>query len=324
MNSEFDIIQQYFDWQPSSDSVAIGIGDDAAVLNLSHRQGQQLVISVDTLIEGVHFPKNTPAEAIGHKALAVNLSDLAAMGAEPAWFTLALSLPESNQAWLNDFSAALKQLADQYNIQLIGGDTTRGDLSLTLQVMGFVETGKALLRSGAMVNDKIYVTGTLGDAAIGLAMLQNRLDASSYTQKARHFCQKALNYPQPQHCISQIIKHYATACLDISDGLLQDLGHILNASKVGAQLDLSSIPLSKSALELGRNQALPYALSGGDDYQLLFTVGPEKEQQLQNVLKDNNNKDLKISCIGKIDDKNEGKITDYLGHVINTAGYQHF
>ena len=321
MNSEFNIIQQYFNWQPCSDSVAVGIGDDAAVLNLAHRQNQQLVISVDTLIEGVHFPENTPAKAIGHKALAVNLSDLAAMGAKPAWFTLALSLPESNLEWLNDFSVGLKKLADQYNILLIGGDTTRGNLSLTLQVMGFVETGKALLRSGAKPNDKIYVTGTLGDAAIGLAMLQNRLDASSYTQKASEFCQKALNYPQPQNHLSQIIKYYATACLDISDGLLQDLGHILNASKVGAQLDLSLIPLSKSALELGRNQALPYALSGGDDYQLLFTIPPEKEQQLQNALKDNH--DLKISCIGKINN-NKGKITDYLGHRINPAGYQHF
>ncbi len=322
MNSEFDIIQQYFDWQRSSDSVAIGIGDDAAVLNLADRQAQQLVISVDTLIEGVHFPENTPAEAIGHKVLAVNLSDLAAMGAEPAWFTLALSLPESNLEWLNGFSVGLKKLSDQHNILLIGGDTTRGQLSITIQVMGFIETGNALLRSSAKPNDKIYVTGTLGDAAIGLAMVQNCLDASFYSHEASEFCQKMLNYPQPQNHLSQIIKHYATACLDISDGLLQDLGHILKASKVGAQLDLSLIPLSKFALELGRNKALPYALSGGDDYQLLFTVPPEKEQQLQNAIKYNNN-DLKISCIGEIDN-NCGNITDLSGQPINTAGYQHF
>lgn len=321
MSSEFDIIQQYFDWEQPSSSVAIGIGDDGAVLNLTQQRNQQLVISVDTLIEDVHFPKNTAPEAIGHKALAVNLSDLAAMGAEPAWFTLALSLPESNPDWLNHFSSGLKKLADQHNIILIGGDTTRGVLSITIQVMGFVETGKALLRSSAKLNDKIYVTGTLGDAAIGLAMVQNRLNPLSYSEKMSDFCQQALNYPQPQNHLSQIIKHYATACLDISDGLLQDLGHILKASKVGARLDLSSIPLSELALELGRNKVLPFALSGGDDYQLLFTVSPENERPLLDAVK-NQNHNLKISCIGQIDNKE--KIRDHLGKSINSAGYKHF
>jgi thiamine-monophosphate kinase len=320
MNSEFDIIQQYFNWQQPYDSVAVGIGDDAAVLNLAKRQNQQLVISVDTLIENIHFPKNTPAEAIGHKALTVNLSDLAAMGAEPAWFTLALSLPEFNPDWLNGFSSGLKKLANQHKIRLIGGDTTRGALSITIQVMGFVEENKALLRSNAKSNDKIYVTGNLGDAAIGLAIIQDRLDQALFSQQASHTCQQALNYPQPQNRLSEIIKPYANACLDISDGLLQDLGHILKASNVGAKLDLEQIPLSLSALEISRNKALPYALSGGDDYQLLFTVAKENEKQLLRAVA---RAKQTISCIGRID-SNSDEIKDYSGNIMRVAGYQHF
>ncbi len=319
MNSEFDIIQRYFNWQQVSDSVQIGIGDDAAVLNLPHQQNQQLVVSVDTFIEGVHFPENTPADAIGHKALAVNLSDLAAMGAKPAWFTLALTLPEFNPTWLKNFSAGLKALANQHYIALIGGDTTRGKLSITIQVMGLIKSGKALLRNDAKPKDKIYITGNLGDAAIGLAIIQNRLD-QSLSQSASQFCQQALNYPQPQNTLSQIIKPYANACIDISDGLLQDLGHILKASQVGAQLDLDMIPLSKSALELGHKQALPYALSGGDDYQLLFTVAKENEKSLLEVVAKANQT---IFCIGEVNN-NHNQITDYSGNIITTAGYQHF
>ena len=320
MPSEFDLIQDYFNWQQASDSVQIGIGDDAAVLNLPDHQKQQLVISVDTFIEGVHFPENTPADAIGHKSLAVNLSDLAAMGAAPAWFTLALTLPESNPTWLHDFSKGLKKLADQHSIALIGGDTTRGSLSITIQVMGFVETGKALLRSSAKPKDKIYVSGNLGDAAIGLAILQNRLEEQSISPQANKTCQDALNYPQPQNFLSKIIQLYANACLDISDGLLQDLGHILKASNVGARLDLDNIPLSDSALENGRKDALAYALTGGDDYQLLFTVAEKNEQKL---LDDIAKTHYKISCIGEIDSK-LGKITDHLGNLISAKGYQHF
>ncbi|HFC92474.1 MAG TPA: thiamine-phosphate kinase [Leucothrix mucor] len=320
MPSEFDLIQDYFNWQQAFDSVQIGIGDDAAVLNLPNNKKQQLVVSVDTFIEGVHFPENTPADAIGHKALAVNLSDLAAMGAKPAWFTLALTLPEPNLTWLHDFSKGLKKLANQHKITLIGGDTTRGKLSITIQVMGFVERGKALLRSSAKLKDKIYVSGNLGDAAIGLAILQNCLEPLRISQQANQCCQNALNYPQPQNFLSNIIQPYANACLDISDGLLQDLGHILKASNLGACLNLDNIPLSDSALESGRKDALAYALTGGDDYQLLFTISEKNESQL---LDDMAKTHYKISCIGEIDSKS-GKITDHLGHLINVKGYQHF
>jgi thiamine-monophosphate kinase len=319
MPAEFTIIQDYFDWQQSASSVCVGIGDDAAVLNLP-KKNQQLVVSVDTLIAGVHFPENTPADAIGYKALAVNLSDLAAMGAKPAWFTLALSLPDANPSWLTAFSAGLKKLADQQGIILIGGDTTRGKLSITIQVMGFVEADTALLRRNAKFGDKIYVSGTLGDAAIGLAIVQHRLEAALLSAQERQYCQQALNYPQPQNALSQRIKPYTHACLDISDGLLQDLGHILKASKVGACLDLHSIPLSAAALAVGRSKALSYALSGGDDYQLLLTLPQKNEQQ---VLDDLAKTTHQIHCIGEINHQ-IGQITDLTGNIINATGYQHF
>jgi len=317
---EFTLIEKYFNWQHSTGSVQVGVGDDAAVLNIASNKNQQLVVSVDTLIEGVHFPENTSADAIGHKALAVNLSDLAAMGAKPAWFTLALTLPNFDPDWLRAFSSGLKKLADQHDITLIGGDTTRGKLTITLQVMGFVEQNHALLRSHAKLNDKIYVTGNLGDAAIGLAIVQAKLAKQQLSRPARQRCQDALNYPQPQQPLSKIIKPHTHACLDISDGLLQDLTHILNASKVGACLDLDRIPLSNAALELPRDTALPYALSGGDDYQLLFTVAEKNEPLL---LADIAKTKHKITCIGHINNK-IAKITDTSGAVVNSTGYQHF
>ncbi len=320
MSSEFNIIQNYFNWQQADDSVCIGVGDDAAVLSLASRKNQELIISVDTFIEGVHFPENTPPEAIGHKALAVNLSDLAAMGADPAWFTLAISLPESNSQWLKAFSLGLKKLADLHNIILIGGDTTRGSLSITIQVMGFATSKQALLRSNAKPKDKIYVSGTLGDAAIGLALIQQRLDHGQLSSAANKFCQYALNYPQPQNDLASIIRPYANACLDISDGLLQDLKHILTSSNVGARLDLNAIPLSSATLELGRDKALPYALSGGDDYQLLFTVSPDNETKL---LDDLSRTKMKITCIGEIN-MHCLEISDYSGNIISATGYQHF
>lgn len=320
MSSEFDIIEDFFNWQQPSDSVRVGIGDDAAVLDLSAKLDQELIISVDTLIEDVHFPKNTPPDAIGHKSLAVNLSDLAAMGAKPEWFTLAISLPDSNRQWLQGFTQGLKRLAMQHGIALIGGDTTKGPLSITIQVMGFAPRSQAVLRNTASVGDKIYVSNTVGDAAIGLALIQERERAERLNASAVTSFKNALNYPQPQNDLSMLVREYASSCLDISDGLLQDLGHILEASKVGAQLDLVDIPLSDEAMQLGQETALPYALSGGDDYQLLFTVAPEQEEQL---LTQAQIQGASISCIGHIT-SNTMKITDTFGIAIDSKGYQHF
>ncbi len=316
---EFDLIEKYFTWEHSTSlidsqsTIAMGVGDDAAVLNIP--PNTQLVTSIDTLVSGVHFPENTPADAVGHKALAVNLSDLAAMGAKPVWFTLALTLPEINHGWLEDFSAGLKKLAQQTGIQLVGGDTTRGPLSISIQVMGLVESNQSLLRSGAKSGDKIYVTGTLGDAAAGLQTLKDNLTLSD-----KAFCVQRLNYPQPRLAESEFIHALANSCIDISDGLLQDLAHILKASNKGAELDLSLIPFSKALNNLNKKQALSFALAGGDDYELLFTIPSEAELIF---LEKCQQPGYQFTCIGVINDLS-GSIVDAEGNSLMSKGYNHF
>ncbi len=265
----------------------------------------------------MHFPENTSPNAIAHKALAVNLSDLAAMGATPAWFTLALTLPEIEAHWLSEFSASLKTTATQNTIYLVGGDTTRGPLSISIQVMGFVNKGRALLRSGANVGDKIYVTGTLGDAAAGLQSILGHL---SLSKQDKEFCEKHLNYPHARLTESSVIKDFASACIDVSDGLLQDLSHILHASNVGAKLTLSKLPLSSVLKKLKNKQALQFALSGGDDYELLFTIPKNKEPEF---LKKMGNTKLTVSCIGVITDQTH-IIIDENSHELTATGYNHF
>lgn len=313
MPSEFDLIQTYFNWQQSTETVVKGVGDDGAVVRVP--EGKQLVVTTDTLISGVHFPEQTSAHAIGHKSLAVNLSDLAAMGADPAWFTLAISMPEQDDQWLVDFSSGLKSLADEASIVLIGGDTTKGSLSISITAMGLADQADLLLRSAAKDGDSIYVTGQLGDAAAGLAMVQNRFSGA-----ISESCIQRLNYPKPRNFESQLIREYATACLDISDGFLADLGHILEASKLGAHIDLDCIPLSPELQRLDRQLALDYALRGGDDYELLFTV-PQKiqaefEQFIQHI-------GLICYCVGTMDQSVNG-IVSLKGGELKPTGYNHF
>jgi thiamine-monophosphate kinase len=316
MADEFSLIERYFTWANPPKSVTQSVGDDAAILNLPQKQ-QQLVVSVDTLISGVHFPKDTAPHAIAYKALAVNLSDLAAMGAEPAWFTLSLTLPDIDNEWLREFSEGLKSLAEQHNIFLVGGDTCRGALSISIQVMGFVDTDKALLRSTAQHGDKIYVTGTLGDAAAGLAVLQNNLFLEP--QDAAE-CVSQLEYPQPRNAISRLLRGFASSCIDLSDGLLADLQHILDASKMGAHINTHTIPLSPILKKLHHDKALELALTGGDDYELLFTLSPLKAYQLKPLIR---SRKLVMRCIGTIDQS--------IKHIelqpnikFPTQGYQHF
>jgi len=324
---EFKLIQKYFTWDKPPRDVLTTVGDDAAVLDIP--PNKQLVTSIDTLISGVHFPENTAPYAIGHKALAVNLSDLAAMGASPRWFTLALTLPEIDETWLEGFSAGLKALAQQHDCFLIGGDTTRGPLSISIQVMGVVDTGKALLRSGARAGDKIYVTGTLGDAAAGLQSIlnnSNRNKNSSLENESVAFCQQRLNMPTARVVESNIIKHFASTCIDISDGLLQDLSHILEASDVGAELDLSQLPLSSALMTLfssttkGSQQAINFALTGGDDYELLFTIPASREMNFLGIVKGK----AKVTCIGTITNAEQNIITDKDGNRLTSSGYNHF
>ena len=323
---EFNLIQKYFTWDNPPKDVAITVGDDAAVLDIP--PNKQFVTSIDTLISGVHFPENTAPHAIGHKALAVNLSDLAAMGASPRWFTLALTLPEIDESWLERFSAGLKALAQQHDCFLIGGDTTRGPLSISIQVMGVVDTNKALLRSGARVGDKIYVTGTLGDAAAGLQSIVNYNKNSSLEKEANAHCQQRLNMPTPRVVESNIIKHFASTCIDVSDGLLQDLTHILEASGVAAELNLTQLPLSSALMTLATSttmdnkQASKLALTGGDDYELLFTIPASRETNFVGIVRGK----AKVTCIGVITDttENQNTITDENGNLLTSTGYNHF
>ncbi len=290
--SEFKIIQDYFSWPQPDSQISVANGDDAAVFSL--RAGEELAVSVDTSIAGVHFPHATPAAAIGHKALAVNLSDMAAMGAQPRWFTLALTLPEAEHDWLKAFSGGLKALADQHHISLIGGDTTRGPLSITIQIMGTLPKGSALRRSGALPNDLICVTGTPGDAAAGLACLQGRLQLPLPEQT---YCIERLNYPSPRLAFGRNIRQHAHSCIDISDGLMADLQHILAQSGVAATLLTEQIPVSPALSTLPADQRRTLALAGGDDYELLLTLPPEKLDALHAVA---NATQTAVSVIGHI------------------------
>ena len=262
------------------DDVRIGIGDDAAVL--APPPGKDLVVAIDTLVEGVHFPPGTAAADIGWKALAVNLSDLAAMGASPAWALLALTLPRADAAFVEGFAEGFAKLAQPHRLALVGGDTTRGPLTISVAVHGFVPPGQALTRAGARVGDAVLVTGTLGDAAAGLHLLQHpRRDGDSHAG-LRGFLIERLNRPTPRLAVGTALRGQATACVDVSDGLLADLGHICVASGVAAEIEAALLPRSSALLELyDDTTALHFALSGGDDYELCFTAPAARVAELQ-------------------------------------------
>ncbi|RUA06383.1 MAG: thiamine-phosphate kinase [Gammaproteobacteria bacterium] len=268
--TEFELIERYFDWGE-------GIGDDCALIEVDAHQ--QLVATVDTLIEGVHFPKETNAHDIAYKALAVNLSDLSAMGATPLYFTLALTLPAMNEKWLQDFSCTLKTLAQTYNIRLVGGDTTKGALSITINATGVVK-GQALMRSGAKVGDSIFVSNTIGDAALAWQQMQMQ-------QVPSVDLLKQLNCPEPQINLSQALLGVANSCIDISDGLQQDLSHILTRSKVGATINVDALPLSNEVTQhINNTDDWCIALAGGDDYELCFTVSKAQLDSIQSIEKE--------------------------------------
>lgn len=306
---EFAVIQRYFKEKTNYFSdVYLGIGDDAALV--VPPANQQLAISVDTLIEGVHFPPDTAPQAIGFKALAVNLSDLAAMGAQPLWFTLALSLPTVDEEWLARFTEGLFELSNSYNIQLIGGDTTKGHLSITIQVIGAVPQTQALMRSGAQVGDEIFVTGTLGDAGLALQALKNKMFCQSFDIER-------LNRPLPRVAEGLKLRGIATSAIDISDGLLADLGHILKMSgNLGATLFLDQLPFSPYLKALPQEQAWNFALSSGDDYELCFTISPDKIKLV----------DFPCTRIGIIDKEVGIRCIDDQGKLFipSKTGYQHF
>ncbi len=303
---EFELIEQYFQQQKLSwcnSHINLSIGDDCAVLDIPSQQ--QLCISMDTLIEDVHFPKDAKPFDIATRALCVTLSDLAAMGATPIGFTLGITLPEANPSWLNNFSQGLADMAQRYQCPLMGGDTTKGPiLVITIQVHGVVEKGCALTRSGACVGDKVYVSGNMGDGGGALPIVL----ADPALKKAESVCPLTQHFykPLPQIEFAQSLIGVASACLDVSDGLVQDLNHICKKSGVGIELNASKVPLSAALVALyGREQALQYALSGGDDYQLAYTAA-----HCENGI-----------CVGQVVAGNEVSILD--GELL-AAGFQHF
>ncbi|MGU9643706.1 thiamine-phosphate kinase [Salmonella enterica subsp. houtenae serovar 16:z4,z23:-] len=318
---EFSLIARYFDRVRSSRlDVETGIGDDCALLNIPEKQ--MLAISTDTLVAGNHFlPDIDPAD-LAYKALAVNLSDLAAMGADPAWLTLALTLPEVDEPWLEAFSDSLFELLNYYDMQLIGGDTTRGPLSMTLGIHGYIPAGRALKRSGAKPGDWIYITGTPGDSAAGLAVLQNRLLVAEETD-ARYFIKRHLR-PTPRILHGQALRDIASAAIDLSDGLISDLGHIVKASGCGARVDVDALPKSDAMMRhVDAGQAQRWALSGGEDYELCFTV-PELNRGALDVAI--GQLGVPFTCVGQMSADVEGLnfVRDGMPVTFDWKGYDHF
>jgi len=268
---EFELIERYFAAVGAArGDVVLGVGDDAAVLSVP--AGHELIACADTLVAGQHFPAGFEAADVGWRSLAVNLSDLAAMGATPAWALLALTLPSIDEEWLEGFVTGFAALANAHAVALVGGDTTRGPLCMTVQALGSVPTGTALRRRGAQAGDLIYVTGWPGDAAAGLALLEGRLAGSGANRGA---LEAKFRRPEPRVAFGTRLRGVASACIDVSDGLAADLGHLAAASGVGAIIRAEELPLSRALYALaGEARAREFALGGGDDYELLFTVPP--------------------------------------------------
>lgn len=317
--SEFDLIRRYF--TRATPGAVLGVGDDAALLRVT--PGMELVVSTDMLVSGTHFFPDVPPFQLGHKTLAVNLSDLAAMGAQPRWVTLSLALPEVDDGWLRAFSAGFFALAEQHGVELVGGDTTRGLLTLSVTIMGEVPQGQALRRDGAQVGDDIWVSGTLGEAALGLSQLQERVNLPEGTCQT---CIAALQRPQPRVALGLALRGLAHSAIDVSDGLLADLGHILNASGVAAEVRYDRLPRPSFFVSTddGRDElAQECILSGGDDYELCFTA-PLAHREMIAALADP--LQVPLARVGKIVSGEGCKVRTADGSVMRIAreGYDHF
>ncbi|WP_297797867.1 thiamine-phosphate kinase [uncultured Marinobacter sp.] len=309
---EFELIRRYFSplaGQSRAASLVLGPGDDCAIERVA--SGHELVFSVDTLVEGVHFPAGYDPEHLGWRSLAVAASDLAAMGAKPVCFTLALTLPEASPEWLEPFSRGLSRASRAFGLELAGGDTTRGPLTLSLQVHGEVPAGEAMLRSGARVGDYLCVSGTLGEAGAALDYLQS----VSPSEDERAVLER-YHAPVPRLDLGMALREVASAAIDISDGLLADLGHILGASDVGAELDCQAVPVSAAVSRLkGPAEALRLALEAGDDYELCVAVPPDLWEGLPEAVH------AQLSIIGKVVAGNGIKGIE---SGLVTGGYDHF
>jgi thiamine-monophosphate kinase len=306
MLSEFDLIARYFTREPRAGGpVTLGVGDDCALM--TPVAGEMLAVSTDMLVEGRHFFAGTDPEALGHKALAVNLSDLAAMGARPIGFTLALALPQADAPWLEGFARGLLALADAHGIELVGGDTTRGPLNLCITVFGSVPTSQALRRDGAGTDDEIWVSGTLGDARLALEALQGKL---TLTPEQLATARPRLDRPQPRNALGLALRGIATSAIDISDGLLGDLGHILERSGGGAVLDADALPLGPALAAEPCARRREFALNGGDDYELCFTAPATRHHAVTDAAQ---GAGVPVTCIGR-------RTPEAGVHVIDAAG----
>jgi thiamine-monophosphate kinase len=297
----------------------LGIGDDAALLAMT--PGMELAVSTDMLLAGTHFFPDADPRKLGWKTLAVNLSDLAAMGAQPRWATLAIALPQSDEHWLAAFTDGLFKCTDHYGVALVGGDTTRGPLTLSVTILGEVPSGQALRRDGAKAGDDIWVSGHLGDAALALATLQGKV---ALDEENLNHCRRALDTPQARVELGLALRGIAHAAIDISDGLLADLGHILERSNLGAEIRLDALPCSANLQPLldtavGRN----CLLSGGDDYELCFTAPQLRQDEIAVI---GERLGVKLSRIGSITQGGELRVLDAAGKPMKTekAGYDHF
>jgi len=315
---EFQLIEQIQRQTSAASSgifdhgVKLGIGDDAAVLEVP--AGRHLVAATDTLNAGIHFPENTSPFNIAYKCLAVNLSDLAAMGAVPRWALLSLSLPGADPEWVESFTAGFNSLAQVHGIILVGGDTTSGPLTISLSALGLIEPGRQLTRGGARPGDLLVVSGNIGGAALALHLLRAGKPVPE---------RQLLDRPRPRVKLGQALVGFASACIDISDGLLADLGHVLRASECGACIEIDKLPLAKSLAELENGERWSYQLSGGDDYELLFTLPPHHKALLATW---SQQVDIRLSIIGEIEEGEGSRCLRPDGSVydLQTAGYEHF
>ena len=315
--SEFELIAHYFSGGrfavAGREDIVVSVGDDAAVIR--PRPDHEQVVAIDTLVEGVHFPASMSPRDIGYRSLAVNLSDLAAMGARPLWFTLGLTMPDVREGWLEGFSSGLAELAQPNDCALVGGDTTRGPLTISVQVCGDMPQGQALLRTGARPGDLLFVSGYPGTAALGLQHVQA---GHVESQAAKTFLR-----PIPRLGLGQGLRALASAAIDISDGLLADLGHIVDASGVGAEIDCALLPRNRALSELDRADAQFLQLKGGDDYELCFTVPPDRVGEVMEQA------EISVTpChqVGRVIAGSGVTLNGALGDVgeAGVAGYRHF
>jgi thiamine-monophosphate kinase len=312
---EFELIERYF--RRPVVRAALGGGDDCALLRTT--PGQQLAVSTDLLVEGRHFLSTVDPARLGHKALAVNLSDLAACGAAPLAFTLSLSLPRVDEAFLAPFAQGLLALADQHQIELVGGDTTAGPLTIGITVMGEVPPGHALLRSGAQVGDELWVSGTLGDARLALEVFRGTVALGG---DAFELSRQAMELPQPRVSLGLALRGVATAAIDVSDGLLGDLGHVLQRSGVGAQLHLDRLPRSPVLAAQSLAVQTLCLLTGGDDYELLFTAPADQRRAVRAAAAQAG---VALTPIGQIVSAAQGlQVLDAAGQVLSLQGLQAF